>query len=86
MANPAVSTAEEIGAAAVQQGLDAAAFRTALDAPTTTSAITADCTAAGTLRFIPTVHVNNKAMPRWRMTDRDVLGPIVAENAGETVE
>jgi protein-disulfide isomerase len=70
--------------AAADLGLDATELRRVMGTPQVDQAISADTQAAlgaGVDRFIPSVFVNFKWVPRWRLEGHDILGTIVAEAA-----
>lgn len=63
-------------------GLDAAAFAGALASPQTQAAIAADATAMRNMLFksgIPTIRINDKVIPRWKLKGDNILERIFKE-------
>ena len=84
MVNQGQVTRQAILTAAPGLGLDAAALSSTMDSVEVTTLINEDCRALQRLvpRGIPTLYINNKAIPRWKLGDDpdfDVLEAIYAE-------
>ncbi len=85
---------EALAAAATEMGLDVAALRDGMEQPAVQAAILEDIAAGkrlpklrhGTqpgLHGIPTIFVNGKYVPRWRLEGREVLSRVLDAAAGE---
>lgn len=72
--------------AAAQMGFNVEALFAAMDNPETKAAIEEDVKAGKDLLYrsgIPTIYVNGKVLPRWRLDNEPVLERILNEAAGE---
>jgi len=82
MDNPSDFNDDNLRRTAVALGLDADALFTAMASPEVKAAIEEDGRAGKSLLYrggIPTIYVNGKVIPRWRLEGCDVLGMILDE-------
>ncbi len=75
---------ETIRRAAAEMGFDADTFFAAMNSPEVKAAIEGDCKTGKPMLYrggIPTIYVNGKVLPRWRLENRFILERVLNEAA-----